>query len=52
MENYERFMNVLSVGMCRFFFAGLNDLVLEPLRKLFFTSQVYVKVSRYLFNLN
>lgn len=48
MENFERFMNV-HVGVCACFFAGLNDLVLEPLRKLFFSSQVYVKVSQYLF---
>ena len=30
------------------FFVGLNDLVLEPLRKLFFSSPVYVKVSQIL----
>ena len=48
MENCERFMNV-HVRVCACFFAGLNDLVLEPLRKLFFSSQVYVKVSQYLF---
>ena len=29
------------------FFVGLNDLVLEPLRKLFFSSPVYVKVSQH-----
>lgn len=27
-----------------FYFSGLNDLVLEPLRKLFFSSPIYVKV--------
>lgn len=48
MENCERFMNVHG-GVCACFFAGLNDLVLEPLRKLFFSSQVYVKVSQYSF---
>lgn len=26
------------------YFSGLNDLVLEPLRKLFFSSPIYVKV--------
>ena len=44
MENYERACRSVCL-----FFAGLNDLVLEPLRKLFFSSQVYVKVSQYLF---